>query len=87
MQEQLVQAYWQESEKELLKLLKTSEKGLAEEEADRRLRKFGKNEFVRNMRTPLALRFLLKFKNPLVLILLLASLISAFLGELSNLND
>jgi len=84
MQEQLVQAYWQESEKELLKLLKTSEKGLAEEEADRRLRKFGKNEFVRNMRTPLALRFLLKFKNPLVLILLLASLISAFLGELSN---
>ncbi|HSX24946.1 MAG TPA: magnesium-translocating P-type ATPase [Candidatus Andersenbacteria bacterium] len=84
MKAAVVQAYWQESEKELLELLGTSEKGLSEEEASKRLQLYGRNEFVQRKSTPLIVRFILKFKNPLVLILLLASLISAFLGELSN---
>lgn len=76
--------YWQEEEKELLHELHTSSKGLSDAEAQKRLRKYGKNVFAHHVRKSAIVEFLLKFKNPLVIILLCASLISAFLGEVSN---
>lgn len=59
-------------------------RGLSHQEAQRGLKKYGPNVLVaRTKRHPLH-ELLLKFKNPLVLILLFAALISAFTGELIN---
>ncbi len=65
----------------LFEQLGSSERGLTTEEADQRLEKFGPNEptVVRRMA---GIRQLLYFlANPLVIILLIASIISAALGE------
>lgn len=81
---QFVEAYWQESEEELLKILGTATKGLSEEAALKRLQLHGKNVFAHRKRDLLIVQFLKKLKNPLVLILLVASFLSAYLGEISN---
>ncbi|MEO6077721.1 MAG: magnesium-translocating P-type ATPase [Candidatus Andersenbacteria bacterium] len=80
----LVEAYWQESEQELLATLGTSNHGISEQEAEKRLRMYGRNIFVQRKIDSIFVRFLKKFKNPLILILLFASVVSASLGELSN---
>jgi Mg2+-importing ATPase len=79
-----VEAYWQESEQQLIEMLGTSNHGISEQEAEKRLQMYGKNIFVQRKTDSLGIRFLKKFKNPLVLILLFASLVSASLGEISN---
>jgi len=68
---------------EALARLGTSLSGLTPKEAKRRLKIYGYNELVRKKRTALA-EFLSHFKSPLVIILLVAGVISAFLGELTN---
>lgn len=45
---------------------------------------FGENRFIEQREPPAWHQYLAHFKNPLVLILLLASLVSAILGELTN---
>jgi Mg2+-importing ATPase len=65
----------------LLKQLGTSEQGLSEEEAGQRLRQFGPNDPA-PVRSATALTELFRFfANPLVLILLAASVVSAALGQ------
>ena len=44
-------------------------------------KKFGPNELVKKKRIPLILKILKKFTNPLILILLFSSILSAFLGQ------
>lgn len=44
-------------------------------------RKYGPNELVKNRRTSLVIKFLKKLANPLILILLFSSILSAFLGQ------
>jgi len=58
--------------------------GLSEAEAKRRLAQFGPNLFREQHEKPLWLQFLTRFKNPLVIILLVASAVSAFTGEVTN---
>ncbi len=58
--------------------------GLSEAEARGRLKKFGPNLFRDHQEQPLWLQFLARFKNPLVILLLVASAISAFTGEMTN---
>lgn len=58
--------------------------GLSQAEAKVRLGKFGPNLFRDHEEQPLWLQFLARFKNPLVLLLLVASAISAMTGELTN---
>ena len=58
--------------------------GLSSAEAKIRLAKFGPNLFSDHQEQPLWLQFLGRFKNPLVLLLLVASAISAITGELTN---
>jgi len=66
---------------EVLKRLKTSQNGLSEEEAAKRLKEYGFNEIPRKKRFS-ALKILLKqFIDPLVLILIAAAAISGLLGE------
>lgn len=55
--------------------------GLGQEEARRRLDRFGPNVITARTGTPAWLRFLHQFHAPLVYILLLASIVTALLGE------
>jgi len=61
-----------------------SENGLTSEEASRRLAQFGPNEPVSSKRTSGLRQILFLFLNPLAIILLLASAISAAVGEVLN---
>ncbi|QWF72403.1 magnesium-translocating P-type ATPase [Methylomonas paludis] len=58
--------------------------GLSQNEAAQRLTKFGANQLRDHKKQLLLLQFLARFKNPLVLLLLVASAISALTGELTN---
>ena len=58
--------------------------GLAAAEAKTRLAKFGPNLFRDHQETPLWRQFLARFKNPLIILLLVASAISAMTGELTS---
>lgn len=59
-------------------------RGLTSDEANTRLAQFGPNLFRDGEAQPLWLQFLSRFKNPLVLLLLFASTISALTGEVTN---
>ncbi|MCS7120806.1 MAG: magnesium-translocating P-type ATPase [Candidatus Bathyarchaeota archaeon] len=72
------------SVEDLLSRLKSSSKGLSSKEAERRLEVFGPNELVRRERRAAIIDFLSHFKTPLIIILLIAGLISGFLGESVN---
>ncbi|MEM3555120.1 MAG: calcium-transporting P-type ATPase, PMR1-type [Candidatus Micrarchaeia archaeon] len=67
--------------REVLSKLGTSEDGLSEEEARRRLEKFGFNELKEMRRKSPVQMFLEQFKNMLIVILIIAALIAALLGE------
>lgn len=58
--------------------------GLTRQEAARRLKHCGPNEFAEKKQLSLVMSFLLKFANPLIFILIAAALIAAMLGELLN---
>ena len=64
--------------------LKTSEAGLTNDEAERRLAEFGPNEPAHERRISGFFQFIRFFANPLVIILLIASAVSAAVGELVN---
>ncbi|MEM4270611.1 MAG: cation-translocating P-type ATPase [Candidatus Pacearchaeota archaeon] len=66
-------------EAQVLEELKTSEKGLSEKEVKARLEKYGKNEIVTLKKFVILRIFLRQFSSFLVLILIFAALISAFI--------
>ncbi|GLI54113.1 cation-translocating P-type ATPase [Thermodesulfovibrio yellowstonii] len=68
------------TKEELFKLLDTSEAGLTEDEAKRRLSHFGFNEIKEARKTPLILKFLNQFTHFLAIILWLAAAL-AFLSD------
>jgi len=71
--------YWKLQEDELLRVLNTSAMGLDEAEAARRLGEYGSNELPSiGHRTSLRI-FASQFKNPLVYVLIVASVIVVFL--------
>jgi Mg2+-importing ATPase len=74
-------AYWSLEPGQLLAALQAGGEGLAQEEAESRLRQYGLNALsVRQQATALGL-FLNQFKSPLVLILIFAATVSAFVRE------
>ncbi len=68
----------------VLDLLTSSEKGLSDDEANKRLRTHGLNVFVEEKRRHWILDFLTNFKDPLILILLFASVASFIFREVLN---
>jgi Mg2+-importing ATPase len=68
---------WKEPVKRLLIRLATTSAGLDTAEAKSRLTTFGPNNAATVKRSPLWLQFLTRFRNPLVIILLVASGLSA----------
>jgi Mg2+-importing ATPase len=61
--------------------LQSSEQGLTGEEAQKRLAAYGPNDTTGTKRASALVQFLRLFLNPLIVILLLASLITAILGD------
>jgi P-type Mg2+ transporter len=78
------QAWWLKPLSDTHSALATDEAGLSNTEARSRLAKFGPNLFRDHQQRSLILQFLARFKNPLVILLLVASAISAFTGEMTN---
>jgi len=72
---------WAQQTDELLKNLNSSEKGLSANEAIKRTEEFGFNEIAKKDKKSGFLILLQQFMNPLVFVLMVASVISFFLGE------
>lgn len=68
----------------LFERLQSSEQGLTDEEARRRLDTYGPNDTIGKKRSSGLVQFLRLFLNPLVALLLLASGVSAILGDRVN---
>ncbi|HEU0119456.1 MAG TPA: magnesium-translocating P-type ATPase [Bryobacteraceae bacterium] len=73
--------YWSESTDELLRDLQSSPRGLTSQEAALRLAQFGLNSLSQNRRASAAGLLLTQFRNPLLLVLVAAAVVSAYVGE------
>jgi len=67
--------------KNCFEALNTSEKGLSNADAKKRLTQYGENQLIALAKTPKWLQFLLQFKDVLVIILLIAGIISYAIGD------
>ncbi|HJV94770.1 MAG TPA: HAD-IC family P-type ATPase, partial [Albitalea sp.] len=76
--------WWSAALPELLANLQTRDQGLTPDEAAQRLREVGPNTIRKQREWPLVARFLARLANPLILVLLLASLISALMGDTAS---
>lgn len=70
------------TEKDVVRLLESSENGLTEKLANERLQRFGANELVREVKRKILSIFLDQFKSFLIIILIIAAIISLLIGEL-----
>jgi magnesium-transporting ATPase (P-type) len=66
---------------EALKALDARRRGLSWQEVETRLSAFGPNELPKRKRTPALVVYLRQFKSPLIYLLLVAALVSLFIGE------
>jgi P-type Mg2+ transporter len=69
---------------QLMATLNTSLQGLSPEEVVVRRESYGPNAVVREKKLAALRQFIGQFKNPLILILLIAAVLSVFLGELAD---
>ena len=74
--------YYQQPISQVLQHLRTSEGGLAYEEASARIGNYGPNRLPAKEGTPPLVLFLQQFKSFLVIILIVATFVSALLGEI-----
>ena len=73
--------FYKESIEETISKLDSSIAGISNKEANERLEKYGYNELQEKEKTPTWKLFVDSFKDPLVIILLIAALVQIFLGE------
>jgi len=76
--------FWQLTVTALMEQLGSNLEGLTSAEAALRLAQFGPNLIHAERKRALILQFLAKFRNPLVIILLAASALSAFTGDAAS---
>lgn len=76
--------FWQQDLQALLESSKATSGGLTSSEAAARLTRYGPNLFHPLAKNALLFQFLSKFSNPLVVILLVASAISALTGDVAS---
>ena len=72
---------WSQTKDALLKKFEAGENGLDHEEAKKRLAQYGVNEIATKKDRKGWMIFLEQLKNPLILVLIVASIIALFLGE------
>ncbi len=80
----MTQQWWLGKLVDLYGELGSSELGLSQTEAANRLKRDGPNVLDAVRKRALVLQFLSRFRNPLVLLLLAASLVSVFTGEVTS---
>ena len=73
--------YWSISSNKVLEYFNSSKNGLSSKEAELRLVKYGENSIKRKKKSSASILFLSQFKNPIVIILIFATSISAATGE------
>ncbi|WP_024861199.1 cation-translocating P-type ATPase [Ruminococcus flavefaciens] len=76
--------HYLETTESVLKEVESSASGLTAEEAAKRLEKVGKNKLDEAPKPTLLARFIEQFKNPMILVLLAAAMISAITGIISE---
>jgi P-type Mg2+ transporter len=76
--------FWRQSFPALLEQLDAAPSGLSSGEAADRLKRVGPNMLRPPRKRALFIQFLARFKNPLVIILLVASAVSAFTGDVTS---
>ncbi len=76
--------YYLESSSEVFGEVKSTENGLTSEQACRRSAETGKNKLAEGKKTPLILRFLSQFADPMIIILIAAAVISAITSVLQK---
>jgi P-type Mg2+ transporter len=74
-------AFWNVAAESLMATLHTSKTGLKQSDADNLLKQYGPNALKAKQQTTAFGLLLRQFKSPLVLILIFAAIVSAFLGE------
>ena len=82
---ELERKFWQIALPDLEKQLAADGNGLSSAEAVARRLRYGPNTLEERRRLSLPLKFLSRFRNPLVIILLVAAVISALTGDLASL--
>jgi len=73
--------FYRKTIQETFDFLQTSEKGLTNTEAEKRLKKYGENTLKAEIKMPLWLVFLSQFKELLVLILIIGGIIAYLIGD------
>ncbi|QNM15900.1 cation-translocating P-type ATPase [Fusobacterium hominis] len=76
--------YFSKSKEELFKLFSVGENGLSNEEAQERLKKYGKNQLNEEEKESTFSVFISQFKDFLVIILIIASIISLISGNVES---
>lgn len=76
--------YYLESSSEVFGEVKSTENGLTSEQARRRSAETAKNKLAEGKKTPLILRFLSQFADPMIIILIAAAVISAITSVLQK---
>lgn len=76
--------HYLETAESVLNEVQSTKEGLAAEEAEARLAKYGENKLDESPKATLLARFLEQFKNPMILVLLAAAVISALTGIVSE---
>ena len=76
--------FWQQNLTVLLEYYKATSAGLTSSEAAESLKRYGPNQFHPQRKKAVLLQFLSKFSNPLVIILLVASALSALTGDVTS---
>lgn len=78
------QSFWLNPLKDLEKNLNSSKEGLTEKEVKARLKQIGPNLISGHQKKNLFFQFLSRFRNPLVVLLVLASVFSFFVGQVQD---
>jgi Mg2+-importing ATPase len=76
-----LEAYWSLTSEQLITALHTTNNGVQQADAALRLKQYGPNVLKAQGQTTWFMLLLSQFKSPLVLILIFASIVSAFVGE------
>ncbi|OGF75156.1 hypothetical protein A3C77_03680 [Candidatus Giovannonibacteria bacterium RIFCSPHIGHO2_02_FULL_45_13] len=83
-EEFIKQPFWALSVEETFKILQTSQEGLSDEEAEKRLKIFGQNKIEEKKRLARLKIILNQFKSPLIFVLIIAGALTIFLKEWVN---
>jgi Ca2+-transporting ATPase len=75
---------YNKSVEDAYKALNTSKEGLSAAEVEKRLNEFGKNELTEGDKVTMLQKFFNQFKDLMIIILIVASVISGLVGELSD---